>query len=269
MTKTCPNCCDNKLMPFKLAAGIEVDGCSHCNGLWFEKGEVGAFAKFSEDIPNFKTLVKSAQSSHKNCPECQMQMKEIKYNASSKLMVDYCEGCGGVWFDGGEIGELSKISQDPEDIKLKISREIWKLRFSMNQAGTLKCPKCNTPTLKSFKTSEGVTVDLCDKCKGLWLDKGETAKSAEMESDFPDYKYSMSTARKVSLKCPKCQADMVIVKYYQDSALEVEHCEKCGGIFLDAGEISKVESVSSNSEAAGKKLFRCLKEMHETGYTML
>ena len=269
MPKICPECGDIELTPFKVAGNVEVDGCPHCKGIWFEKGEIGSFAKFSEDIPNFKNILKTSKESGKHCPECRLKMKEVKYSQSSDLMVDYCEKCSGVWLDSGELGELSKISETPADLKLRISREVWKLRSALNKTSSLKCPKCQTLTLKNFKTSEGVAVDLCDTCKGLWMNKGETAKTAEMESDFPDYKYSMSTAKSVTMKCPECQAAMVTVKYSKESSLEVEHCEKCGGIFLDAGEISKIESVSSTSENAGKKLFRCLKEMHETGYAML
>jgi Zn-finger nucleic acid-binding protein len=38
----------------------------------------------------------------------------------------------------------------------------------------LNCPKDHVPMQK--KTREGITIDKCEKCGGLWLDKGEMEK---------------------------------------------------------------------------------------------
>ncbi len=35
----------------------------------------------------------------------------------------------------------------------------------------MKCPRCNIGMEK--KTKQGITIDKCKKCGGLWLDKGE------------------------------------------------------------------------------------------------
>jgi Zn-finger nucleic acid-binding protein len=35
----------------------------------------------------------------------------------------------------------------------------------------LNCPRDQTPMIKL--TSQGITVDKCQKCGGIWLDKGE------------------------------------------------------------------------------------------------
>jgi Zn-finger nucleic acid-binding protein len=35
----------------------------------------------------------------------------------------------------------------------------------------INCPRDHTPMEK--KTREGITIDKCPKCGGLWLDKGE------------------------------------------------------------------------------------------------
>jgi len=59
------------------------------------------------------------------------------------------------------------------------------------------------------------------------------------------------------------------MKYSPKSDLMIEYCQKCGGMFLDAGEMAKVETISANAESAGKKLVRCLKQMHDEGYVKL
>jgi len=39
----------------------------------------------------------------------------------------------------------------------------------------MKCPRCETATLDE-KEREGVTIDVCRSCRGLWLDRGELEK---------------------------------------------------------------------------------------------
>ncbi len=39
----------------------------------------------------------------------------------------------------------------------------------------MKCPRCETTTLDE-KHREGVVVDTCSQCRGLWLDRGELEK---------------------------------------------------------------------------------------------
>ena len=42
----------------------------------------------------------------------------------------------------------------------------------------LNCPRCNVKMEKLKKNS--VVVDVCRKCKGMWLDAGEIDKLAKM-----------------------------------------------------------------------------------------
>jgi Zn-finger nucleic acid-binding protein len=39
----------------------------------------------------------------------------------------------------------------------------------------MKCPRCETSGLDE-KDRDGVTVDVCQKCRGIWLDRGELEK---------------------------------------------------------------------------------------------
>ncbi len=34
------------------------------------------------------------------------------------------------------------------------------------------CPRCNKPTLEE-KDRDGITIDVCQVCRGIWLDRGE------------------------------------------------------------------------------------------------
>ncbi len=50
------------------------------------------------------------------------------------------------------------------------------------------CPICNENLLLSEK--QGIEIDYCPKCRGIWLDRGELEKLVERSSDdarhFPD-----------------------------------------------------------------------------------
>lgn len=39
----------------------------------------------------------------------------------------------------------------------------------------MHCPRCETATLDE-REREGVTIDVCRSCRGLWLDRGELEK---------------------------------------------------------------------------------------------
>ena len=54
----------------------------------------------------------------------------------------------------------------------------------------MKCPSCRTSELKTALTEQGVEVDTCPVCKGVWLDRGEvfyfTNKPFEMQRRLDD-----------------------------------------------------------------------------------
>ena len=37
------------------------------------------------------------------------------------------------------------------------------------------CPRCESPTLHELDR-DGVTIDRCERCRGVWLDRGELEK---------------------------------------------------------------------------------------------
>lgn len=41
----------------------------------------------------------------------------------------------------------------------------------------MKCPKCNTTLMMSER--QGIEIDYCPDCRGIWLDRGELDKIIE------------------------------------------------------------------------------------------
>lgn len=47
----------------------------------------------------------------------------------------------------------------------------------------MKCPKCNVTLLMSEK--QGIEIDYCPECRGVWLDRGELEKI--IEKSYSEY----------------------------------------------------------------------------------
>lgn len=50
-------------------------------------------------------------------------------------------------------------------------------RRDMNAKGRMMCPVCNVSL--SMASREGVEIDFCPDCRGVWLDRGELDKIIE------------------------------------------------------------------------------------------
>jgi len=46
----------------------------------------------------------------------------------------------------------------------------------------MKCPNCNETLVMAER--QGVEIDYCPQCRGIWLDKGELDKVVERSADF-------------------------------------------------------------------------------------
>lgn len=110
--------------------------------------------------------------------------------------------------------------------------------------GRMKCPKCKTHDLieKKVKNS-ALTLDRCNKCEGMWFDKGELAlvlrKKASTHISIP--KISL---RNENCRCPRCEEGMYEF-CYPETAVFIDMCEKCQGIWLDAKEWTEISTARS------------------------
>jgi Zn-finger nucleic acid-binding protein len=135
----------------------------------------------------------------------------------------------------------------------------------MNQQ-KFECPKCKKPTLSNFNTSEGVVVDFCDQCFGIWFDKDELANYIELSKDIPEIKEMKKQARKTDLSCPKCKGALEELPFSSQTNILVDRCENCGGIFFDAGEIVEAEKASATLEKLEDRMKTVVKRFAEQGY---
>ncbi len=47
----------------------------------------------------------------------------------------------------------------------------------------MKCPRCDAPLSEIDR--DGITIDRCERCRGVWLDRGELEKLLARRSDEP------------------------------------------------------------------------------------
>ncbi len=99
---------------------------------------------------------------------------------------------------------------------------------------------------------DGVEVDLCPACHGLWLDKDEVQALAAKESDAlahlraqMDQKTIPSGAPLVERPCPACGGKLTIAAL---SGVHVRHCSACDGIFLERDELDRALKAFKGTE---------------------
>jgi uncharacterized protein len=128
------------------------------------------------------------------------------------------------------------------------------------------CPKCKKKTLSYFNTSEGVVLDFCEECSGIWFDKDELASYIELSADIPEIKEMKKAARKTDLKCPKCEGILEELPFSSKTEFLVDRCGSCGGIFFDAGELMQAERASAVIEKLEDRLKGVVKRFTDEGY---
>lgn len=104
------------------------------------------------------------------CPACSL---ELETKTVSDLNLDICQkGCGGIWFDQGE---LEKIDQDSEILHADVLRPVKNQNVVIDRGKQRYCPKCSSNPLDKniYDSQYHIEIDSCFKCAGIWLDLGE------------------------------------------------------------------------------------------------
>jgi Zn-finger nucleic acid-binding protein len=123
-----------------------------------------------------------------------------------------------------------------------------------------ECHKCwvemNKEEVETF--GPNIIIDVCPKCNGIWLDKGE------LEKLLKDRKLANYLTKHIGVKssspmiCPRCGNLMDIEKADE---IEVDVCLTCGGVWLDSGELEELKTKSKEG-FEGDKLAK-MEELEE------
>ncbi len=104
----------------------------------------------------------------------------------------------------------------------------------------MKCVKCDG-ILERIE-SEGIELDKCPKCSGIWFDFNELKEVLELKdiSDFADEVKEQESSELDDKKghCPRCGGNGNLTPVYNtEHDIHIDTCSVCYGKWLDGGEL--------------------------------
>lgn len=94
---------------------------------------------------------------------------------------------------------------------------------------------------------EGIEVDRCPECGGLYFDDGELAAFQDKGYDAMQTLEAEGTASGLVLigvnqvrTCPGCSKPMMQYRFQYASAICLDGCNHCGGIWVQDGELGEI-----------------------------
>jgi len=106
----------------------------------------------------------------------------------------------------------------------------------------MNCPKCRSLQMNP-ETYEGVEIERCPVCKGMFFDRGEIRALIEKQQgnvvDNLKFSPTSDVMDGMAAHCFRCEQDMVPVKAPGD--VVINECPSCKGIFLDQGELATLQ----------------------------
>ena len=119
----------------------------------------------------------------------------------------------------------------------------------------MKCPRDDTELVKKHR--DGVDMEYCPSCGGMWLTRQELNQLEDDVFDLGDENKGtlVPNATQTTLQCPACNKPMQRFEY-RFYGLEMDFCEDGHGFWLDKDSDKKVLELMKKEEAALKRKVR-------------
>ncbi|MEW5850076.1 MAG: zf-TFIIB domain-containing protein [Myxococcota bacterium] len=104
-----------------------------------------------------------------------------------------------------------------------------------------RCPKCHPSAGLSVETVQGdpgsptVEIDVCPRCRGVWLDWTELGDLVELRELITGLTSGADWQR--DLELGMCPDDGKALQRLEVGAYAVDRCPECEGLWLDGGEL--------------------------------
>jgi len=118
------------------------------------------------------------------CPVCLGVTMMKESSRRRNMTLDLCPRCGGIWFEPGEFRRLRSgprvdLARSPASTPHSArchacTASLPRDADSCAACGApnrIDCPQCALPTRRV--THDGLTVDVCTRCRGVWFDQHE------------------------------------------------------------------------------------------------
>lgn len=194
-----------------------------------------------------------------SCPKCKSALIHLRRKG---MLVEMCSGCGGMWFDAGELTMLLQVYRKFEEIQ--------------GADTDYNCIRCKAKLQELDFPGTDVAIDRCVSCQAIWLDKGElevlkrnmskfVPKDPNLAKRAQELLGEIEQAGRLRFSCPKCQGKLWHLKR---SGMIVEMCSKCEGMWFDAGELTILLEVyrkfdPEDGDVVNVACVRCDEKMRE------
>jgi Zn-finger nucleic acid-binding protein len=101
----CP-ACSGALAPL-TAAGVTVDVCAACGGVWLDPGELQALPGAHAALLSGRLTGAGNRPVPGPCPRCLVALDARTLN---DVVIDQCPRCHGLWCDAGELAAVRRAS---------------------------------------------------------------------------------------------------------------------------------------------------------------
>ena len=109
------------------------------------------------------------------CPTDNSVLESSVYEED--IEVDICPSCRGLWLDKGELEQIEETQERDYSEELKLIPNLVGPAYEMARQKKLPeicCPKCGAGmSRREYAYCSQVMIDVCVKCEGIWLDRGE------------------------------------------------------------------------------------------------
>jgi Zn-finger nucleic acid-binding protein len=114
---SCPK--DASPMSRVTLGAVRIDRCPACGGVWLDRGELDAIKHTALEDEHRKTLdalddlgvsEPARRPQPLLCPRDHTRMSVYHDPAQKHIELDTCTKCGGVFFDAGELSDLTEIT---------------------------------------------------------------------------------------------------------------------------------------------------------------
>ena len=96
--------------------GLDLSRCAACQGIFLNAGQLAVITQDGNPATIPEAMGHNEDSDDtplRSCPDCRVMMQPTK-SQSSKVVLDVCPQCHGLWLDQGELSQIdAQLDQDP------------------------------------------------------------------------------------------------------------------------------------------------------------
>ena len=255
-------------------AELSYDLCEHCGSLWLDAGELDKMAfQVAGSIEFCSDEEDRTPEKKKKCPRCDdCELERVRFLGTTDIVLHHCRNCGGFWLDGGELNlvdrELARIMPNSghgfSDFVNNTHLPFWYKRVKRPSSETDF--KFNVAPIRGAKKevainkkcpADGAMLDLyrlghlkfggCPKCHGMWLEKDELRKLKNKINDGQLHwlnrevdNIENASVISSSRLCPNCPTNKLRSVIFGHSAVVIDWCPSCHGVWLDRNEFDSI-----------------------------